>query len=73
MFTISILSAIGFLIISLKALGLRGTIKHEIRLDVGYTIGMFILSNGTLGGITMAITSGVLFSVLLFIIKLIFR
>ena len=73
MFTVAALSAIGFLIISIKGLGLKKLIRHEIHLDIAYTIGMFILSSGTLGGITMAITSGVIFSVLLLIIKLIFK
>jgi len=66
---LAVLSAVGFLIIVLKAFGLRKTIEYEIPLDISFTVGLFILCGGTLGGITSAVMAGVIFSVMLLLMK----
>jgi len=73
MISIALLSAVGFVIILLKAIGIRGLIKYEIHLDVAFTIGFFMLSKGTYTGIAMAVIAGVTFSLILLIIRLMFK
>ena len=71
MILMAVLSATGFLIIVLKSIGLRKAIEYEVPLDVGFTIGIFLLCGGTLGGIQSAVMAGVIFSVMLLTLKLI--
>lgn len=73
MIPIALLSALGFVIILLKAIGVKNVIKYEIHLDVMFTVGFFMLSNGTYSGIAMAVIAGVAFSLMLLIIRLIFK
>ena len=73
MILIALLSAVGFVIILLKGIGVKKIIQYEIQLDVLFTVGFFMLSNGTYTGIAMAVVAGVTFSLILLIIRLIFK
>ena len=77
MILIALLSAVGFVIILLKGIGVKKIIQYEIQyeiqLDVLFTVGFFMLSNGTYTGIAMAVIAGVTFSLILLIIRLIFK
>ena len=68
--TIAFLSAIGFLIIIIKALGLKKVIKYEIYIDILFTIGFLSFSGGTYSGIVNAIKEGVLLSLMLLILRI---
>ena len=67
------LSAFGFMIIMLKAFGLRQVIQYEVWIDITFTVGFLALSSGTLGGITMAVMAGVILSIMLAILRILCR
>jgi hypothetical protein len=71
--TIAILSALGFIIILFKLLGLKGLMQYEIAIDAIFTTGFLIFSGGTYSGIVMAVQAGIAMSVSLLIIRVISR
>ena len=73
MLLVAFLSAIGFLIISIKALGVKQLIEYEIPIDIFFTIGFLFLSGGTFSGITMAVSAGVIFSLMLATLRILCR
>ena len=73
MILIPALSALGFLIIIIKAIGIKKVIEYEIHIDVLFTIGFLIFSGGTYSGIKTAVIAGVILSLTLAIIKLIYK
>ena len=70
---IAVLSSIGILIILIKAIGIKGLIENEIKIDIGVTIGFLWFSGGTYSGIAMAVTTGVITSAVLWTIKWIYK
>ena len=73
MILIALLSAVGFLIIILKAFGLKQVIEYKVWIDIAFTVGFLAISSGTLGGITIAVTSGVMLSIMLAILRILCR
>lgn len=73
MLEVSLLSAIGFLIILIKTLSLEGVLKHEIKIDVAVTLGFLWFSGGTYSGIVTAIMTGIIMSISLLLIRWIYH
>tara|TARA_R100000808_G_scaffold1846_4_gene7869 strand:+ start:1398 stop:1730 length:333 start_codon:yes stop_codon:yes gene_type:complete len=68
MLMVGILSALGLLLLALKAGG-RKTIGHDIFVDVLITVTLMICFYGTFSGMTAAMVGGLTASVVLFIMK----
>ena len=68
MLLIGILSALGLLILALKAGG-RKAIGHDIFVDVLITVTLMVCFYGTFSGMTAAMMGGLSASVVLFIMK----
>ena len=68
MLTIGILSALGLLLLSLKALG-RKAIGSDIFIDVLITVTLMVCFYGTFSGMAAAMVGGLCASVVLFVMK----
>ena len=68
MLLVGILSALGLLILALKAGG-RKTIGHDIFVDVLITVTLMVCFYGTFSGMTTAMVGGLSASVVLFFMK----
>jgi hypothetical protein len=68
MLTIGIISALGLLLLSLKALG-RKAIGSDIFIDVLITVTLMVCFYGTFSGMAAAMVGGLCASVVLFIMK----
>tara|TARA_R100001510_G_C7640024_1_gene197742 strand:+ start:972 stop:1304 length:333 start_codon:yes stop_codon:yes gene_type:complete len=68
MLTVGILSALGLLLLALKAGG-RKTIGHDVFVDVLITVTLMVCFYGTFSGMTAAMIGGLSASVVLFIMK----
>ena len=68
MLLVGILSALGLLILALKAGG-RKAIGHDIFVDVLITVTLMVCFYGTFSGMTAAMIGGLSASVVLFIMK----
>tara|TARA_R100000664_G_C2750250_1_gene137549 strand:- start:1688 stop:2014 length:327 start_codon:yes stop_codon:yes gene_type:complete len=65
---VGILSALGLLLLALKAGG-RKTIGHDVFVDVLITVTLMVCFYGTFSGMTAAMIGGLSASVVLFIMK----
>jgi hypothetical protein len=68
MLTIGIISALGLLLLSLKALG-RKAIGSDIFIDVLITVTLMVCFYGTFSGMAAAMVGGLCASVILFVMK----
>lgn len=68
MLLVGILSALGLLILALKAGG-RKAIGHDIFVDVLITVTLMVCFYGTFSGMTAAMVGGLSASVVLFVMK----
>tara|TARA_Y100001937_G_scaffold128337_1_gene204089 strand:+ start:1213 stop:1545 length:333 start_codon:yes stop_codon:yes gene_type:complete len=68
MLLVGILSALGLLILALKAGG-RKAIGHDIFVDVLITVTLMVCFYGTFSGMTAAMVGGLSASIVLFIMK----
>ena len=68
MLLVGILSALGLLLLALKAGG-RKTIGHDIFVDVLITVTLMICFYGTFSGMAAAMVGGLCASVVLFVMK----
>ena len=68
MLTIGIFSALGLLLLALKAGG-RKTIGHDIFVDVLITFTLMVAFYGTFSGMASAMIGGLVASVVLFVMK----
>jgi hypothetical protein len=68
MLTIGIVSALGLLLLSLKALG-RKAIGSDIFIDVLITVTLMVCFYGTFSGMAAAMVGGLCASVVLFVMK----
>ena len=68
MLMVGILSALGLLILALKAGG-RKTIGHDIFVDVLITVTLMVCFYGTFSGMTAAMMGGLTASLVLFVMK----
>ena len=68
MLTIGIVSALGLLLLSLKALG-RKAIGSDIFIDVLITVTLMVCFYGTFSGMAAAMVGGLCASVILFVMK----
>ena len=68
MLMVGILSALGLLLLALKAGG-RKTIGHDVFVDVLITVTLMVCFYGTFSGMTAAMIGGLSASVVLFIMK----
>ena len=68
MLLIGIFSALGLLLLALKAGG-RKTIGHDILIDVMITVTLMVCFYGTFSGMAAAMVGGLCASVILFIMK----
>ena len=68
MLTIGILSALGLLLLTLKAGG-RKTIGNDIFVDVLITLTLMVCFYGTFSGMAAAMVGGLVASVVLFVMK----
>jgi hypothetical protein len=68
MLTIGIISALGLLLLSLKALG-RKAIGSDIFIDVLITVTLMVCFYGTFSGMAAAMVGGLCASVVLFVMK----
>jgi len=68
MLLVGILSALGLLLLALKAGG-RKTIGHDIFVDVLITVTLMVCFYGTFSGMAAAMVGGLCASVVLFIMK----
>ena len=68
MLTIGIVSALGLLLLSLKAGG-RKTIGNDIFVDVLITLTLMVCFYGTFSGMAAAMVGGLVASIVLFIMK----
>jgi hypothetical protein len=68
MLLVGILSALGLLILALKAGG-RKTIGHDIFVDVLITVTLMVCFYGTFSGMTAAMVGGLTASLVLFVMK----
>ena len=68
MLMVGILSALGLLLLALKAGG-RKTIGHDVFVDVLITVTLMVCFYGTFSGMTAAMIGGLSASVILFIMK----
>tara|TARA_R100000234_G_scaffold22801_1_gene12850 strand:+ start:609 stop:962 length:354 start_codon:yes stop_codon:yes gene_type:complete len=68
MIWVGILSALGLLLLALKAGG-RKTIGHDIFVDVLITVTLMVCFYGTFSGMTAAMVGGLVASVVLFLMK----
>ncbi len=68
MLTIGILSALGLLLLALKAGG-KKVIGMDIVFDIGITITLMIMFAGTFSGMAAAMVGGLFVTILLFIMK----
>ena len=68
MLTIGIVSALGLLLLTLKAGG-RKTIGNDIAIDVVITVTLMVCFYGTYSGMTAAMVGGLTASIILFILK----
>ena len=68
MLIIGICSALGLLLLALKAGG-RKTIGHDILVDVMITVTLMVCFFGTFSGMAAAMVGGLVASVILFIMK----
>tara|TARA_B100000214_G_scaffold367638_1_gene338044 strand:- start:823 stop:1155 length:333 start_codon:yes stop_codon:yes gene_type:complete len=68
MLLVGILSALGLLILALKAGG-RKTIGHDIFVDVLITVTLMVCFYGTFSGMTAAMMGGLTASLVLFVLK----
>lgn len=66
---ISFISAISFLLILCKAIGLSNVVRFQVPLDVLFTFGLPCVFVGTYSGMATAFISGVMFSVLTFFLS----
>ena len=68
MLLIGIISALGLLLLALKAGG-RKTIGNDIAIDVVITVTLMVCFYGTYSGMTAAMVGGLTASIILFILK----
>ena len=68
MLLIGIISALGLLLLALKAGG-RKTIGNDIAIDVVITVTLMVCFYGTYSGMTAAMVGGLTASIVLFILK----
>jgi hypothetical protein len=68
MLTIGIISALGLLLLALKALG-RKAIGSDIFIDVLITVTLMVCFYGTFSGMAAAMVGGLCASVVLFVMK----
>jgi len=68
MLLVGILSALGLLLLALKAGG-RKTIGHDIFVDVLITVTLMVCFYGTFSGMTAAMVGGLTASIVLFVMK----
>jgi|TARA_Y100000816_G_C26048690_1_gene549680 uncharacterized membrane protein YcaP (DUF421 family) len=68
MLTIGIFSALGLLLLALKAGG-RKTIGHDIFVDVLITLTLMVAFYGTFSGMASAMVGGLVASIVLFLMK----
>ena len=68
MLLVGILSALGLLLLALKAGG-RKTIGHDIFVDVLITVTLMVCFYGTFSGMTAAMIGGLTASIVLFVMK----
>jgi len=68
MLLVGILSALGLLILALKAGG-RKTIGHDVFVDVLITVTLMVCFYGTFSGMTAAMVGGLTASLVLFVMK----
>ena len=68
MLTIGIFSALGLLLLALKAGG-RKTIGHDVLIDVLITGILMVAFYGTYSGMTAAMVGGLVASIVLFVLK----
>ena len=68
MLLVGILSALGLLLLALKAGG-RKTIGHDIFVDVLITVTLMVCFYGTFSGMTAAMVGGLTASIVLFLMK----
>lgn len=61
---ISFISALSYLLILCKAIGISNVIRFQVIIDVLFTFGMPVLFIGTFSGMATAFISGVIFSML---------
>lgn len=59
---LSIFTAIGYLLLSVKTLGLRRTIRWQVLLDIGFTAVLPMLFIGTFSGMMLAVLAGIFFT-----------
>lgn len=70
MITLAALSAIGFLLLLIKAIGLKRVIQYEVPIDIGITLGFLMFSGGTYSGIVLSVYTGLIMSLLLTTLKI---
>lgn len=68
MLLVGIVSALGLLLLALKAGG-RKTIGHDIFVDVLITVTLMVCFYGTFSGMTAAMVGGLTASLILFVLK----
>ena len=67
---LSLISAVSYLVVLSKVLGLRFVVRTQILWDVLFTVGVPLLFVGTFSGMATGVLSGLLFSVMLSFISL---
>lgn len=68
MILVGILSALGLLLLALKAGG-KKTIGHDVFVDVLITVTLMVCFYGTFSGMTAAMVGGLSASIVLFVLK----
>jgi len=71
-FGMAFMSSIGIVILLFKGLGLKRIIQYDLYIDISVTLGFLWFSGGTYSGISMAIMTGLIVSIILWILKITF-
>ena len=67
---LSLITAVSYLVVLCKVLGLRFLVKTQVLWDVLFTVGVPLLFIGTFSGMATGVLSGLLFSVMLSFISM---
>lgn len=67
---LSAITAVSYLVVLSKVLGLRFLVKTQVLWDVLFTVGVPLMFIGTFSGMATGVLSGLLFSVMLSFISL---
>ena len=67
---LSAITAVSYLVVLSKVLGLRFLVKTQVLWDVLFTVGVPLMFIGTFSGMATGVLSGLLFSVMLRFISL---